>query len=135
MAVEPKLDPRGLKRICMSCGTRFYDMNKRPIVCPSCGEEFTGDAKVKSRRSRSSVANDQVEDKSVDTEEEDTGPVIETNDDDSVVSFEDVDDGDDDDMDDDTMDLDDDDLGDLNDLEPDADDIEDLDDSDDSDKD
>lgn len=55
------LDPRGLKRICMSCGTRFYDMNKRPINCPSCDVEFTGEIKVKTRRSRA-VANDVVED-------------------------------------------------------------------------
>lgn len=52
-------DIRGLKRICMSCGTRFYDMNKRPIACPSCDTEFTGEIKVKTRRSRI-VANDPI---------------------------------------------------------------------------
>ena len=46
------LSPMGLKRICTSCGTRFYDMNKRPIHCPNCAVEFTGDIKVKSRRGR-----------------------------------------------------------------------------------
>lgn len=55
------LDVRGMKRICMSCGTRFYDMNKRPIICPNCEVEFTGEIKVKTRRSRA-VANDVVED-------------------------------------------------------------------------
>lgn len=45
-------DPRGLKRICMSCGTRFYDMNKRPILCPNCTTEFTGEIKIKTRRGR-----------------------------------------------------------------------------------
>ncbi len=30
----------GIKRICLSCGTRFYDLNKSPIICPSCGEVF-----------------------------------------------------------------------------------------------
>lgn len=48
-------DPRGLKRICMSCGTRFYDMNKRPIICPNCSTEFTGEFKVKTRRGRLSA--------------------------------------------------------------------------------
>ena len=38
-------DARGLKRICAGCGIRFYDMNKRPIICPSCGTEFTGEIK------------------------------------------------------------------------------------------
>ncbi len=46
---------RGLKRICTSCGTRFYDMDKRPILCPSCGVEFSGDAKLKARRTRALV--------------------------------------------------------------------------------
>jgi len=26
----------GVKRICRSCGTRFYDFKKDPITCPSC---------------------------------------------------------------------------------------------------
>lgn len=36
----------------MSCGARFYDLNKKPIICPSCGTEFTGEIKVKTRRGR-----------------------------------------------------------------------------------
>ena len=58
--MELAADPRGFKRICTSCGARFYDMNKRPIICPSCGAEFSGDVKVKSRRSRSTAANDEA---------------------------------------------------------------------------
>lgn len=54
LATSP--DKRGLKRICMSCSTRFYDFNKRPIVCPNCETEFTGDIKIKARRSR--ISND-----------------------------------------------------------------------------
>ena len=27
---------RGSKRVCQSCGTRFYDLGRTPIVCPSC---------------------------------------------------------------------------------------------------
>lgn len=49
---------RGLKRICTNCGTRFYDMDKRPILCPSCGTEFTGDSKLKVRRARPAIAED-----------------------------------------------------------------------------
>ena len=30
---------RGIKRVCQSCGTRFYDLGRTPIVCPSCQEE------------------------------------------------------------------------------------------------
>lgn len=45
-------DARGLKRVCVSCGGRFYDLNKRPIVCPSCSTEFSGEIKLKTRRGR-----------------------------------------------------------------------------------
>jgi len=29
----------GTKRLCVSCGTRFYDLTKQPAVCPKCGTE------------------------------------------------------------------------------------------------
>jgi uncharacterized protein (TIGR02300 family) len=50
--VAAAADKRGLKRICMSCSTRFYDLSKRPIVCPNCSTEFVGDIKVKAKRGR-----------------------------------------------------------------------------------
>lgn len=30
----------GLKRQCQSCATKFYDLNKDPILCPKCGAVF-----------------------------------------------------------------------------------------------
>jgi uncharacterized protein (TIGR02300 family) len=27
---------KGTKRVCPSCGARFYDLNRTPIVCPAC---------------------------------------------------------------------------------------------------
>jgi uncharacterized protein (TIGR02300 family) len=30
----------GSKRQCLSCGTKFFDMNKDPILCPKCGTVF-----------------------------------------------------------------------------------------------
>ena len=30
----------GTKRNCVSCSTKFYDFNKNPILCPSCGKEL-----------------------------------------------------------------------------------------------
>jgi uncharacterized protein (TIGR02300 family) len=30
----------GTKRACPSCGTKYYDLNRSPIVCPSCGTVF-----------------------------------------------------------------------------------------------
>ncbi len=32
---------RGLKRTCLSCEAKFYDMVRTPMVCPKCGAEFT----------------------------------------------------------------------------------------------
>jgi uncharacterized protein (TIGR02300 family) len=29
----------GLKRTCVACGTRFYDLARAPAVCPKCGTE------------------------------------------------------------------------------------------------
>src|SRR5690348_864364 len=29
----------GTKRVCVSCGARFYDLTKTPAVCPKCGTE------------------------------------------------------------------------------------------------
>ncbi len=29
----------GLKRTCVACATKFYDMTKVPAICPKCGTE------------------------------------------------------------------------------------------------
>ena len=42
----------GQKRVCLHCGARFYDLNKHPITCPSCGTAFEPEAFVRTRRSR-----------------------------------------------------------------------------------
>ncbi len=30
----------GTKRQCQSCGTKFYDLSRDPIICPKCGTPF-----------------------------------------------------------------------------------------------
>ena len=30
----------GVKRLCPKCATRFYDLQKDPMTCPSCQAEF-----------------------------------------------------------------------------------------------
>ena len=42
----------GVKRVCQSCGARFYDLMRQPIVCPACGAVFDLDAAARPRRSR-----------------------------------------------------------------------------------
>lgn len=29
----------GIKRVCVACSTRFYDLGKSPAICPKCGTE------------------------------------------------------------------------------------------------
>ncbi len=145
------LDARGLKRVCGNCGIRFYDMNKRPVVCPACDTEFTGEAKPKAKRGKVAAAIDSPKNKGADSkvskktakdetaddseddededEEEDTGVEIVSLDDDLIVG----DDEDDDDASDNIEGLDDDDdLDSVDDLDagvdPDLDDDDDLDD-------
>ena len=30
----------GTKRICPNCGSKYYDLNRSPILCPKCGTRF-----------------------------------------------------------------------------------------------
>jgi uncharacterized protein (TIGR02300 family) len=50
----------GLKRNCLSCGIRFYDMQRNPIACPSCEAEFDPLALVRPRRARAAAAASQA---------------------------------------------------------------------------
>lgn len=34
-------DEWGLKRVCPSCNTRFYDLQRDPMICPACGATFS----------------------------------------------------------------------------------------------
>jgi uncharacterized protein (TIGR02300 family) len=52
----------GKKRICSSCNTRYYDLNKSPIICPSCGIEFDPNDYLKSRKGKGIPQKASVED-------------------------------------------------------------------------
>ena len=30
----------GKKVVCLNCETKFYDLNRKPAVCPNCGTEY-----------------------------------------------------------------------------------------------
>ena len=47
--IKPDL---GTKRVCPSCGVRFYDLQKRPIECPKCAFAFEPELLLKQRRTR-----------------------------------------------------------------------------------
>ena len=42
----------GVKRSCLSCSARFYDLQHQPIVCPKCGAEFHPELALRARRVR-----------------------------------------------------------------------------------
>jgi uncharacterized protein (TIGR02300 family) len=42
----------GAKQICPNCQTKFYDLNRRPAVCPKCGLDFDPEEAVRTRRVR-----------------------------------------------------------------------------------
>ena len=50
----------GLKRTCLSCGERFYDMKRDPIVCPTCEAVLDPLALVRPRRARAAAAASQA---------------------------------------------------------------------------
>lgn len=54
----------GTKRLCPSCGTKYYDLGRSPITCPNCGTIFEV-AVVRERAPRpapaAAVVDDEVE--------------------------------------------------------------------------
>ena len=107
----------GTKRLCQSCGAKFYDMRRPLITCPSCGAEVDRESPLRSRRARGSAP------KPVPDEPVKTPPRVE-DDGDDVEDLEDTDLGDadldedlgdeaDDDLIEDTSELGDDDMSDV----------------------
>ncbi len=61
----------GIKRRCISCGTKFYDFLKAPIICPNCGIEFDPEQLLKSRKGRVSSKSAVIEVVKKEKDEED----------------------------------------------------------------
>ncbi|MEQ8707914.1 MAG: FYDLN acid domain-containing protein [Rhodospirillales bacterium] len=85
------LPERGAKRICGSCGLKFYDLAKSPIICPKCGTEHDPLAALKLKRqtqSPSDAAKSRAKPK--------LKKVVDVDDDDDLIDDDDDDDDDDD---------------------------------------
>lgn len=54
----------GSKRQCQNCGTKFFDMNKDPILCPKCGTVFQA-TPLSARASRAVAASNDDEESDV----------------------------------------------------------------------
>ncbi len=48
----------GLKRSCVACGTRFYDLARSPAICPKCGTEQPAE-QPRLRRAAATAAPDE----------------------------------------------------------------------------
>jgi uncharacterized protein (TIGR02300 family) len=46
----------GMKRLCASCGAKFYDLSKDPITCPKCGTVYQVVATTARGRSEAAAA-------------------------------------------------------------------------------
>ena len=53
----------GAKQICPTCSTKFYDLTRRPALCPKCGAEFDPEEALRNRRVRARplVADDEAD--------------------------------------------------------------------------
>lgn len=89
----------GTKRLCPHCSTRFYDLQRDPMTCPSCGAEFTADSLLNTR-SRGLIsdktANREVEEDVIDEDLDDAADSNDLDDDlldeddDSEVSLDEI---------------------------------------------
>jgi len=57
----------GAKQICPNCQSKFYDLGRRPAVCPKCATAFDPEEALKTRRvrSRGAVPDYEAEDEKV----------------------------------------------------------------------
>ena len=79
----------GRKRTCQVCGKKFYDLNKSPIICPSCGTEFDPNEHLRTRKGKSVPLKSSLENVNDLTENIENIDDIEINSDSEVVSDDD----------------------------------------------
>lgn len=84
-------DRLGSKHICESCGIKFYDLNKSPIVCPKCDHAVQPEVVV----AKPPAAKEEPEKPAPETDE------VESEDEDTVGLEDLLEDESDDDLDDD----------------------------------
>ncbi|AQS89006.1 hypothetical protein AA101099_1981 [Neoasaia chiangmaiensis NBRC 101099] len=89
---QPEL---GLKRVCVSCGARFYDLNRNPAVCPKCGAEQPTD--IPRPKRAGDIPQDQAKPSQTDQNDDDVD--LDTDDENADDVMEDTSDLDDDDDD------------------------------------
>ena len=79
----------GRKRTCQVSGKKFYDLNKSPIICPSCGTEFDPNDHLRTRKGKGIPLKASVEDDNDITKDIENIDDIEVDADSEVVSDDD----------------------------------------------
>ncbi len=79
----------GKKRTCQSCGQKYYDLNKSPMICPSCGAKFDPHLLLKTRKGKSLTPKNTAENNNDLTEDISNIDDIEVDTDSEVVSDDD----------------------------------------------
>ena len=51
----------GKKVVCSNCETKFYDLNRKPAVCPNCGTEYIEPALDSTPTNAKQVFTDEVD--------------------------------------------------------------------------
>ena len=51
----------GKKVVCLNCGAKFYDLNRKPIICPSCNTEYTDPSNEINKNNAKQVFTDDVD--------------------------------------------------------------------------
>lgn len=55
----------GLKRLCVACGTKFYDLTRTPAVCPKCATEQPAEQPRLRRPTAASIAEEKLKKRAV----------------------------------------------------------------------
>ena len=89
----------GVKRLCPSCATRYYDLQRDPMVCPSCGHSVSLES-LTNPKGRPLVAAKPDAKAKPEAAEDDSDDLLIDDDDDGDASLDDdvLDDDDDDDV-------------------------------------
>jgi uncharacterized protein (TIGR02300 family) len=56
---------RGTKRVCPSCGSKFYDLNRDPAGCPICGAEYRAEEPMRKVAALQPTRDDEAEDEAI----------------------------------------------------------------------
>jgi uncharacterized protein (TIGR02300 family) len=78
---------KGKKRVCENCSCRWYDLNKSPIICPVCKQEFEINDLIQSYVpiKNKDDTNEKIDDLQIDEDSSDT-----ENSNDDIISLEEV---------------------------------------------